>query len=56
MAKKKYCYMTKKGKRVCTSKFIVKPDKTPFVQEPDTGFMMGRMSREEARKLVKRKE
>jgi len=42
MAKKKYCYRDKKGKKRCTSSFRIKKDKTPYVQDPETGLMLGR--------------
>jgi len=43
MAKKKsYCYTDKKGKKRCTKSYIIRKDRTPYVQDPETGYMIGR--------------
>jgi hypothetical protein len=40
---KKYCYKNKAtGKKVCPARYMVKPDRTPYVQDPDTGLLLGR--------------
>jgi len=40
---KKYCYKSKKtGKKVCPAKYVVRPDSTPYVQDAETGKLLGR--------------
>jgi hypothetical protein len=39
--KKKYCYR-KDGKKICPRRYVIRPDRTPYVQDPDTGLMLGR--------------
>jgi len=39
---KKYCYKDKSGRKVCPKRFVVRKDSTPFVQDPDTGLILGR--------------
>lgn len=55
MTKKKgYCFTNKKGKKVCTKNYVVKADSTPYVQEPDTGLMLGRVSKKKVANLPKK--
>lgn len=41
--KRKFCYKDKStGRKVCVRRYRIKPDKTPYVQDVDTGLMLGR--------------